>query len=32
MLKAGEFVDKHEDKDSLMIVYYGGHAFINEAR
>jgi hypothetical protein len=32
MLKAGEFVDKHESKECLMIVYYGGHAFINDAR
>ncbi|KAE9374104.1 hypothetical protein N431DRAFT_556511 [Stipitochalara longipes BDJ] len=32
MLKAGEFVEKHESKDCLMVVYYGGHAYINPAR
>lgn len=32
MLKVGEFVDAYDRKDCLMIVYYGGHAYINEAR
>jgi len=32
MLKVGEFVEKHESEDCLLIIYYGGHAFINEAR
>ena len=26
------FVDKHEDEDTLLIVYYGGHGSINKAR
>ncbi|CZR68718.1 uncharacterized protein PAC_18617 [Phialocephala subalpina] len=32
MLKVGEFVDAYDQKECLMIVYYGGHAYINEAR
>ncbi|KAK0101071.1 hypothetical protein ONS95_012943 [Cadophora gregata] len=32
MAKALEFIDDHENPDTLLIVYYGGHAKINEAR
>ncbi|KAH7310070.1 hypothetical protein BKA65DRAFT_543427 [Rhexocercosporidium sp. MPI-PUGE-AT-0058] len=32
MAKALEFIDDHESADTLLIVYYGGHAKINEAR
>ncbi|KAG4432279.1 hypothetical protein IFR05_012227 [Cadophora sp. M221] len=32
MAKALEFIDDHESPDALLIVYYGGHAKINEAR
>ncbi|KAF8851404.1 hypothetical protein BDZ45DRAFT_750678 [Acephala macrosclerotiorum] len=32
MLRVGDFVDTYDQKECLMIVYYGGHAFINEAR
>lgn len=32
MAKALEFIDDHETPDTLLIVYYGGHAKINEAR
>jgi len=32
MRKAGDFVEQHEGDGSLMIVYYGGHGFINNAR
>lgn len=32
MLKVGEFVDAYDGKDCLMMLYYGGHAFINQAR
>ncbi|PVH79813.1 hypothetical protein DL98DRAFT_515886 [Cadophora sp. DSE1049] len=32
MAKALEFIDDHESPDTLLIVYYGGHAKINEAR
>lgn len=32
MGKCLEFVDEYEDENTLFIVYYGGHAKINEAR
>jgi hypothetical protein len=32
MSKAIEFVEKYEAEDTLFIVYYGGHAKINQAR
>jgi hypothetical protein len=32
MRRVLEFADAYGRKDCLMIVYYGGHAFINEAR
>ncbi|KAH7377993.1 hypothetical protein BKA64DRAFT_714496 [Cadophora sp. MPI-SDFR-AT-0126] len=32
MAKALKFIDDHESPDTLLIVYYGGHAKINEAR
>lgn len=32
MGKMLEFVDDFESEDTLLIVYYGGHAKINEAR
>ena len=32
MLKAGTFVETHENTDTLFIVYYGGHATINRRR
>jgi hypothetical protein len=32
MGKALEFIDDFESEDTLFIVYYGGHAKINEAR
>jgi predicted protein tyrosine phosphatase len=30
--KALDFVDDNEDEDTLLIVYYGGHATINQAQ
>jgi hypothetical protein len=32
MSKALQFVGDHQSGDTLLIVYYGGHAKINEAR
>jgi len=32
MIKAANFVELHESSDTLVIVYYGGHATINAAR
>ena len=32
MGKALSFVAAHNDGDSLLVVYYGGHAMINKAR
>ncbi|KAH8766234.1 hypothetical protein BGZ57DRAFT_798548 [Hyaloscypha finlandica] len=32
MSKALQFVGDHQSEDTLLIVYYGGHAKINEAR
>jgi hypothetical protein len=32
MAKALQFVGDYESEDTLLIVYYGGHARINEAR
>ncbi|KAL2164082.1 hypothetical protein VTH06DRAFT_3296 [Thermothelomyces fergusii] len=32
MLKIGDMVKQHEAEDTLFIVYYGGHARIDEAR
>ncbi|KAK5663928.1 hypothetical protein OQA88_139 [Cercophora sp. LCS_1] len=32
MLKLGELVKKHEGEDTLFVVYYGGHARIDESR
>ncbi|AEO68980.1 uncharacterized protein THITE_2118892 [Thermothielavioides terrestris NRRL 8126] len=32
MLKIGDMVKKHESEDTLLIVYYGGHARIDESR
>ncbi|KAI8713303.1 C2 domain-containing protein [Fusarium sp. LHS14.1] len=31
-LKALSFVEEHENEDTLLIVYYGGHGVINKAR
>lgn len=31
-LKVGEFLEEHDDKDHLLIVYYAGHGFLNEQR
>lgn len=31
-LKALRFVEEHENEDTLLIVYYGGHGVINKAR
>ena len=32
MLKAASFVESYDSPDNLLIVYYGGHAAINESR
>lgn len=32
MLKVGDLVKKHEGEDTLFLVYYGGHARIDESR
>ncbi|KAL2166231.1 hypothetical protein VTG60DRAFT_3095 [Thermothelomyces hinnuleus] len=32
MLKIGDMVKQHEAEDTLFVVYYGGHARIDEAR
>ncbi|KAK0710922.1 hypothetical protein B0H67DRAFT_268862 [Lasiosphaeris hirsuta] len=32
MLKIGDMVKKHESEDTLFVVYYGGHARIDESR
>ncbi|GAB1320120.1 hypothetical protein MFIFM68171_10330 [Madurella fahalii] len=32
MLKVGDMVKQHESEDTLFIVYYGGHARIDESR
>lgn len=32
MLKVGDMVKRHEDKKTLFIVYYGGHARIDDSR
>ena len=32
MLKIGEIIKKHEGEDTLFVVYYGGHAKIDESR
>src|SRR6478752_1768629 len=32
MLKLGDMVKKHESEDTLFVVYYGGHARIDESR
>ncbi|KAL2022566.1 hypothetical protein VTK56DRAFT_5173 [Thermocarpiscus australiensis] len=32
MLKVGDMVKHHESDDTLFVVYYGGHARINESR
>jgi hypothetical protein len=32
MGKVLQFIDDFESEDNLLIVYYGGHAKINEAR
>jgi hypothetical protein len=32
MLKVGDMIKKHESSDTLFVVYYGGHARIDESR
>lgn len=32
MLKIGAMIKDHESKDTLFIIYYGGHARIDNAR
>ena len=32
MLRIGQFIKQHEAPDSLLIVYYGGHGQIDDAR
>ena len=32
MLRIGQFIKQHEGPDSLLIVYYGGHGQIDDAR
>ncbi|KAH8895015.1 hypothetical protein GQ53DRAFT_74197 [Thozetella sp. PMI_491] len=32
MLRVGELIKKHEGEDTLFLVYYGGHAKIDESR
>lgn len=32
MLKVGALIKDHESTDTLLIVYYGGHAKIDDAR
>jgi hypothetical protein len=32
MLKIGAMIKEHESNDTLLIVYYGGHARIDDAR
>lgn len=32
MLKLGDMIKKHESEDTLFLVYYGGHARIDESR
>ena len=32
MLKVAELIKKHESEDTLFLVYYGGHAKIDESR
>ncbi|KAK3368188.1 hypothetical protein B0H63DRAFT_404453 [Podospora didyma] len=32
MLKIGDMVKNHESEDTLLVVYYGGHARIDESR
>jgi len=31
MIKVGSFVRDHQSPDTLLVVYYGGHASINKA-
>ena len=32
MLKIGDMIKKHESEDTLFVIYYGGHAKIDESR
>ncbi len=32
MLRIGEIIKKHEGQDTLFVIYYGGHAKIDESR
>ena len=32
MMKVGQLIKEHESQDTLFIIYYGGHARIDEAR
>lgn len=32
MLKIGDMIKKYESEDTLLVVYYGGHARIDESR
>lgn len=32
MQKALNFLDEHDSKDNLFIIYYAGHGFINQER
>lgn len=31
-LQIGEFLDKHDSKENLLIIYYAGHGFLNDQR
>lgn len=31
-LEVGKFLEKHDNKDHLLIVYYAGHGFLNQQR
>jgi hypothetical protein len=31
-MKAGIFLETHDSEDCLMIVYYAGHAYVNQQR
>lgn len=32
MMRIGQLIKEHESQDTLFIIYYGGHARIDEAR
>lgn len=32
MMRVGQLIKEHESQDTLFVIYYGGHARIDEAR